>query len=64
MARPKKTTSTDKAIKETNVASKTLVQLQEIPSVKEELPNFDIDIDKLVKDITETVTKKLSADFE
>lgn len=55
MARPKKTTSNEKVITETLV-------LQEIPPAKKE--SIDIDINKLINNITESVTEKLKKEFE
>lgn len=55
MARPKKTASNEKAVTETLV-------LQEIPPAKKE--SIDIDINKLINNITETVTEKLKKEFE
>jgi len=60
MARPKKTNSKEKILKE-SVELETLV-LQEIPPVKTEA--IDIDIDALVDNITNTVTEKLKKEFE
>ena len=62
MARPKKTTSNEKVVKEKNEASDTMI-LQEILPAKKEA-SLDVDINKLINNIAESVTAKLQADFE
>ena len=62
MARPKKTTSNEKVVKEKNEASDTMI-LQEILPAKKEA-SLDVDINKLINNITETVTEKLKNEFE
>jgi len=62
MARPKKTTSNEKVVKEKIEASDTMI-LQEILPAKKEA-SLNVDINKLINNITETVTEKLKNEFE
>ena len=62
MARLRKTASNEKVVKEKIDASDTLI-LQEILPAKNET-SLDVDINKLINNITETVTEKLKNEFE
>jgi hypothetical protein len=62
MARPKKPAFNEKVVKEKIEASDTMILEEILPAKKE--TSLNVDINKLINNITESVTAKLQADFE